>query len=60
MPKPIQKHLYKVWIQGHQINLRQDGSSEGESKSAPAAPRKPRDEAKLGGDDKPRRKVKKK
>jgi len=60
MPKPIQKHLYKVWIQGHQINLRQDGSTGGESKSAPAAPRKPRDEAKLGGDDKPRRKVKKK
>ena len=60
MPKPIQKHLYKVWIQGHQINLRQDGSTGAESKSAPAAPRKPRDEAKLGGDDKPRRKVKKK
>jgi len=60
MPKPIQKHLYKVWIQGHQINLRQDGSTGAESKSAPAAPRKPRDEAKLGGDDKPRRKIKKK
>lgn len=59
MPKPIQKHLYKVWIQGHQINLRQDGASGGESRSAPA-PRKPRADAKLGGDDKPRRKFKKK
>lgn len=59
MPKPIQKHLYKVWIQGHQINLRQDGTSGGESRSAPA-PRKPRVDTKLGGDDKPRRKFKKK
>lgn len=61
MPKPIQKHLYKVWIQGQQIKLRQVGeSSDGDNSESAPAPRKPRAEPKLGGDDKPRRKFKKK
>lgn len=64
MPKPIQKHLYKVWIQGQQIKLRQVGdtgeSADGDKSESAPAPRKPRAEPKLGGDDKPRRKFKKK
>lgn len=73
MPKPIHKHLYKLWIQGQQMKLRQltpkgDGSFDAETDNAPKKPKESFDaptkrkpsEAKSGdGEDRPRKKKKK-
>lgn len=73
MPKPIHKHLYKLWIQGQQMKLRQltpkgDGSFDAETDNAPKkshsntdAPkkRKPSAEKSSDGEQRPRKKKKK-
>ena len=73
MPKPIHKHLYKLWVQGQQMKLRQltpkgDGSFDAETDNAPKkskehsdAPvkRKPSAEQGSDGEQRPRKKKKK-
>ncbi|PWQ97188.1 DEAD/DEAH box helicase [Leucothrix pacifica] len=73
MPKPIHKHLYKLWIQGQQMKLRQltpkgDGSFDSETGNSPKkshsrtdAPkkRKPSAPKSGGGEQRPRKKKKK-